>query len=210
MMPAICGDNGKQLQSYPGTPERQAKILRMLERRQPTLTIILENVHDPHNVSAVIRSCDAVGVLDVHLVYTGGQQFPELGERSSASARKWVRLVKHRSISECYAALRAKGMQIISTCLGRPAVSLYALDMTRPVAIAFGNEHSGLSEEACQGADVNMVIPQMGMVQSLNISVACAVTLFEAMRQRLQQGMYDVPQLSPAELDALLTYFLAL
>jgi tRNA (guanosine-2'-O-)-methyltransferase len=192
-----------------GTSERREKILRMLYHRQPTLAIILENVHDPHNVSAVIRSCDAVGVLDVHLVYSGGQAFPELGERSSASARKWVRLVKHRSIEECYAALRAKHMRVITTCLGKPARSLYEFDLTEPVAIAFGNEHAGLSAEACSLADANLIIPQMGMVQSLNISVACAVVLFEAMRQRIARGMYDTPQLPPEQIEELLLYYLS-
>ncbi len=193
-----------------GTEQRRAKILRMLHHRQPTLTVILENVHDPHNVSAVIRSCDAVGVLDVHLVYTGNQHFPELGERSSASARKWVRLVKHRSIQECYAALRSQHMRIVTTCLGQPAQSLYDFDLTEPVAIAFGNEHTGLSVEACSLADANLIIPQVGMVQSLNISVACAVVLFEAMRQRLACGMYQVPQLSAQQIEQLMAYFLSL
>jgi len=192
-----------------GTEQRREKILRMLYRRQPTLTVVLENVHDPHNVSAVIRSCDAVGVLDVHLVYTGGQQFPELGERSSASARKWVRLVKHRSIEDCYAVLRSKQLRIITTCLGQPAQSLYEFDLTEPVAIAFGNEHTGLSRDACVLADANLVIPQMGMVQSLNISVACAVVLFEALRQRLARGLYQRPQLSARQIEELLTYFLS-
>ncbi|MCX7930279.1 MAG: RNA methyltransferase [Chlorobi bacterium] len=193
-----------------GTPERRDKILHMLERRQPTLTVVLENVHDPHNVSAVIRSCDAVGVLDVHLVYTGRQRFPTLGERSSASARKWVRLVEHRSIEECYQTLRAHGMTVVTTCLGRPAGNLYSFDLTKPVAIAFGNEHAGLSDEACAGADANLIIPQMGMVQSLNISVACAVVLFEALRQRLVCGMYDQSQLSAEQIADLLVYFLSL
>ncbi|MCX8051477.1 MAG: RNA methyltransferase [Chlorobi bacterium] len=192
-----------------GTPERRAKILRMLRHRQPTLTVVLENVHDPHNVSAVVRSCDAVGVLDVHLVYTGGQQFPQLGERSSASARKWVRLISHRSIAECYTSLRQRGMRIVTTCLDQPARSVYEFDLTKPTAVVFGNEHSGVSREACTSADDNLIIPQMGMVQSLNISVACAVVLFEALRQRLQRGMYAQPQLSEAEIEALLDYFLS-
>jgi tRNA (guanosine-2'-O-)-methyltransferase len=192
-----------------GTPERREKILRMLSYRQPTLTVILENVHDPHNVSAVVRSCDAVGVLDVHLVYTGGQQFPELGERSSASARKWVRLVKHHSIEECYTALRARGMRIVTTCLGEPAQSLYTFDFTQPTAVAFGNEHTGLSMEACTAADANLVIPQMGMVQSLNISVACAVVLFEALRQRMNAGMYQQPQLTHDQIAELMEYYLS-
>ena len=175
--------------------ERAEKIFACISKRQPTLTIVLENVHDPHNVSAVLRSCDAVGIMDVHLVYHSGQQFPELGEKSSASARKWVLTHKHQTIDECYEYLRREGKYIVSTGMSERAESLFAMNFTRPIAIVFGNEHEGVSEEAIAKADANMLIPQVGMIQSLNISVACAVTLYEAFRQRQLQGMYDSLQM---------------
>jgi len=187
--------------------DRSDKIYACVSRRQPSLSIVLENVHDPHNVSAVLRSCDAVGVLDVHLVYHTGQSFPELGEKSSASARKWVLTHKYSSIDECYDSLRKEGKKILTTGMSNEARSLYAIDFTEPIAIVFGNEHAGVSEEAILKADGNMLIPQVGMIQSLNISVACAVTLYEAFRQRSLKGMYDSIQMEDAMLKDYLNVF---
>lgn len=183
------------------TPEREEKIEQVLLCKQPTLTVVLENIHDPHNVSAVLRSCDAVGIVDVCLVYHSGQQFPEMGKKSSASAMKWVDRRAFRSIEECYATLRGEGRKIYATHLEKDAVSLYQLDLVQPVALVFGNEHSGVSEEAVRLADGNFLIPQVGMIQSLNISVACAVTLYEAFRQRQAAGLYASPQFSDTELQ---------
>lgn len=187
--------------------DRSQKIYACVSRRQPTLSIVLENVHDPHNVSAVLRSCDAVGVIDVHLVYHSGQSFPELGEKSSASARKWVLTHKHSSIDECYDYLRKEGKKILTTGMSNEARSLYAIDFTEPIAIVFGNEHTGVSEEAILKADGNMLIPQVGMIQSLNISVACAVTLYEAFRQRSLKGMFDSIQMEETMLIDYLNIF---
>jgi tRNA (guanosine-2'-O-)-methyltransferase len=187
--------------------DRSEKIYACVSRRQPSLSIVLENVHDPHNVSAVLRSCDAVGVIDVHLVYHSGQSFPELGEKSSASARKWVLTHKHSSIDECYEYLRMQGKKILTTGMSNEAKSLYAIDFTEPIAIVFGNEHAGVSEEAILKADGNMLIPQVGMIQSLNISVACAVTLYEAFRQRSLNGMYDSIQMDDIMLKDYLNVF---
>lgn len=187
--------------------DRSEKIYACVSRRQPSLSIVLENVHDPHNVSAVLRSCDAVGVMDVHLVYHSGQSFPELGEKSSASARKWVLTHKHSSINECYEYLRKQGKKILTTGMSNEARSLYAIDFTEPIAIVFGNEHAGVSEEAILKADGNMLIPQVGMIQSLNISVACAVTLYEAFRQRSLNGMYDSIQMDDIMLKDYLNVF---
>ncbi len=177
------------------TPERAARLAAVLRRRQPTLTVVFENVHDPHNVSAVIRSCDAVGVFEAHGIYHSGEHLPSLGEKSSASARKWVDLHVHDSVDACYAQLRAQGMTILTTHMSSDAVSLHDLDLTQPVALVFGNEHSGVSEEALAKADGNFLIPQVGVIQSLNISVACAVSLYEAFRQRTVAGMYDQLQM---------------
>lgn len=184
------------------TPERAEKLRRALERKQPTLTLVLENVHDPHNVSAVLRSCDAVGVVEVYLVYNGRQKFPDLGERSSASAKKWIDMHQFSRVEDCFALLREKEYKIFTTHMANDAVSLYSLDLTGRVALVFGNEHSGVSDEALQLADGNFLIPQVGMIQSLNISVACAVSLFEASRQRWGAGMYDSPQFSNEEFGA--------
>lgn len=181
---------------------RTAKILEVLSHRQPDLTVVMENIHDPHNVSAVLRSCDAVGILQVELLYNF-EKFPKIGRKSSSSANKWLGRRKHTTVDECYAALRKEGFTVYATHLGKDAVSLYDVDLTKPVALVFGNEHRGVSEEAASNADINIQIPMMGMIQSLNVSVACAVTLYEVMRQRLANSAYASPKLSPVQLKAL-------
>ena len=178
------------------SPERADKLRAALERRQPSLTVVFENVHDPHNVSAVLRSCDAVGVMEAHGIYTGDNVFPELSRKSSASARKWVDLHLYDDVDSCYSVLRSHGFRIYTTHISSDAVSLFDLDLTVPVALVFGNEHLGVSQAARDAADGNVVIPQVGVVQSLNISVACAVALFEAFRQRQHAGMYQQTPLS--------------
>lgn len=185
------------------TERRLARFRSTIERRQPTLHLVLENVHNPHNVSAVLRTCDAVGVGTVHLVYTY-EKFPKIGKTSSASAWKWTYMRRHESIEDCYAHLRSEGITIYATDLADRARNLYDTDLSSPVALVFGNEKRGVSPEASQLADGNILIPMVGLIQSLNISVACAVTLYEAMRQRRLAGMYDTPALPPAEIEATL------
>jgi tRNA (guanosine-2'-O-)-methyltransferase len=182
-------------------------MVEVLERRQPDLTVVIENVHDPHNVSAVLRSCDAVGIATVHLVYTVEER-PELSRGVSGSAIRWLEIVNHESIADCYEALRRDGFTIYATHLDENRVELFDLDLTRPTALVFGNEQRGVSDEAVAGADATMIIPMMGMVQSLNISVACAVTLYEALRQRRAANLYEQPRWSSSEIDARLNAWL--
>ncbi len=182
--------------------QRKNKIFGALSRRQPDLTVIMENIHDPHNVSAMLRSADAVGIHEVQLVYTS-EKFPKVGKKSSSSANKWVERRKFNSIQECYNRLRSEGFAIYATRLGEGARSLYTLDLMQKTAFVFGNEHTGVSDEAAALADASVVIPMMGMIQSLNVSVACAVTLYEALRQRLQGGQYERQRFSKTDFDAL-------
>jgi len=191
------------------TDARKEKFRSVIEKRQPSLTIVLENVHDPHNVSAVLRSCDAVGVYDVHLVYNGGQVFPKLGEKSSASARKWLRINQYDNIEECYHELRKQKKKIFTTRMEAGSDALYDLNLVQPVALVFGNEHSGISDEAWQKADGNFIIPQVGIIQSLNISVACAVSLYEAFRQRFAAGMFSQSQFTLEEQEIVLREWLS-
>lgn len=182
------------------TQRRMEKFRRVLALRQPDLTVVMENIHDPHNVSAVLRSCDAVGVLSVNLLYTV-EAFPRIGRKSSSSASKWIERRKFTSVDECYGTLRAEGYRIHATRLTNHASSLYDLDLTRPVALVFGNEHRGVSEEAGEKADGNFHVPMMGMIQSLNVSVAAAVSLYEALRQRVGLGRYGTASLSAEVLE---------
>jgi len=185
------------------TEQREKKIRDVYSKRQKDLVVILENVWDPHNVSAVLRSCDSTGVDEVCLVYPDGK-FPKLSDASSASAFKWVRLSKYKSIDECYKDLRARKFKIYATYLGggMESTELFEMNLTKRVALLFGNEHDGVTLDAAQKADGNFWIPMVGMVQSLNISVSVAVTLYCAMRQRLIKGAYDKPQYSKKEIDA--------
>jgi tRNA (guanosine-2'-O-)-methyltransferase len=140
------------------------------------------------------RSCDAVGIDDVHLVYTLEDE-PELSRVVAASAQKWLRIHRHSSIADCYSSLRESGFTIFATALMENCRDLHELDLTGPTAFVFGNEMRGCSQDAVDLADAAMTIPMVGMVQSLNISVACAVTLYEALRQRCAAGHYDAPKL---------------
>ncbi|MCX7879792.1 MAG: RNA methyltransferase [Ignavibacteria bacterium] len=178
------------------TEARRKKIEQVLKKRQLDLTVVLENVHDPHNVSAVLRSCDAVGIFEVFLVYHSGQKFPELSMKSSASAMKWLKIHFFNEVQECFEHLRKKGFKIYTTSLTKMSISIYEINFLEPIAIVFGNEHTGVSELAVNLADGNLRIPQVGMTESLNISVACAVTLYEAFRQRNSAGYYNEPQIT--------------
>ncbi|MGI8484778.1 MAG: TrmH family RNA methyltransferase [Thermomicrobiales bacterium] len=189
---------------WPRTDRRYHRISSVLQHRQLDLTVVMEDVHDPHNASAVLRSCDGVGVLDVHLVYT--HEMPprqSFGRTTSASAAKWMRLHYHDSIEACYAELRRKNFSIWATALNDESRGLYTLDLVRPTAFVFGNEMRGVTKAAEDLADGTIYIPMHGMVESLNISVACAVTLYEAMRQRMQSGSYERPTLGADELATL-------
>ncbi len=185
------------------TPERLAKITAAVKARQFSLRVVLENIHDPHNVSAIFRTCDAVGVPKVTLLYNI-EQFPKISKTSSASSVKWVEKEKCDNVEECFNNLRAQGFKIIATALNEKAKNLYDLDLTQKVAIVMGNEHRGVSDEVLQYADEIMYIPMRGMIQSLNVSVATAVILYEAQRQRAEKGMYDKSELSDDELEKII------
>ena len=175
---------------------RQERIerLKSVAARRQNLTVVLENVHDPHNIGAVMRSCDSVGVREIFILYTEkhlDEERIEMGRRSSSGARKWLDIHLYRDVDACFKHVKRHYSNLWATHLGESAKSLYELDLTSSVALLFGNEHDGLSQEALSYATGNFIIPQMGMVQSLNISVACAVSLYEALRQRQAANMYD-------------------
>ncbi len=184
----------------------------MVANSQLDLTVCLENVHDPHNISAVMRTCDAIGIREIHVLYTDpelqGNQFAA-GKRSSSGSAKWVQVHVFEDEVQCFDTLRERYDRILTTHFDAEAVDLFNLDLAQPAALVFGNERDGLSNYALQQSDGNFLIPHVGMVPSLNISVACAVTLFEAYRQRKSKHMYRAPQpeFSPAK-SALLQHFI--
>ncbi len=173
------------------TPERHHKLAAVLARRQTDFTVVLENVFDPHNISAVMRTCDAVGVQEVYILNTKIPPHKKWGAKSSSSAAKWLTIHQFDDAGACFAALRMRYAKILTTHLASDAVELYEMDLTGPVALVFGNEHSGVSDEIRGLADGNFLIPQVGIIRSLNISVACAVTLYEAFRQKSAAGHYN-------------------
>jgi tRNA (guanosine-2'-O-)-methyltransferase len=178
------------------TPERREKLQSVLSKRQNDITIVLENVFDPHNISAVMRTCDAVGVQELYVLNTKIPRHKKWGAKSSSSAAKWLTVYQFENAEECFSELRKKYSKILTTHLSSDSVNLYEIDLTQAVALIFGNEHSGVSEEIRKLADGNFIIPQSGIIRSLNISVACAVTLYEAYRQKTLAGHYDKAKLN--------------
>ncbi|HPH93146.1 MAG TPA: RNA methyltransferase, partial [Ferruginibacter sp.] len=185
------------------TPERTDRLESVLSKRQPGLTVVLENVFDPHNISAVMRTCDAVGIQDIYILNHKIAPHRKYGARSSSSAAKWLSIHEFTDAAECFAELRKHFKKIYTTHLSTDAVSLHQLDLTEPVALVFGNEKFGVSEEIIAMADGNFIIPQVGIIRSLNISVACAVSLYEAFRQKNNAGHYKEPQLKGERLETL-------
>jgi tRNA (guanosine-2'-O-)-methyltransferase len=183
---------------------REAKMRKVISAKQTGLTVVLENVDDPHNISAVLRTCDAVGILDVHLIRTIEPAQRKLGKKSSASAKKWIRIHEYQDVKSCFDLLKKEGKTILATHLSSDAQQLFKLDLTVDTALVFGNEHSGVSQEVLELADGNFIIPQTGMIPSLNISVACAVTLYEAYRQKELAGHYLNSNLTEKQISDLL------
>jgi tRNA (guanosine-2'-O-)-methyltransferase len=169
------------------TPEREQKVQDVAARRFDDLEVLLENVDDPHNIGAILRTCDAVGVGRVHLVYTKGRP-PRMGElktNSAASAAKWLAISKWESLDACVTDVKSRGRRLYVTTLSDDGKPQWETDLAASCVIAMGNEHDGASPELIAAADGIITIPMRGMVQSLNVSVATAVILEEALRQRI-------------------------
>ncbi|MDP3394187.1 RNA methyltransferase [Sediminibacterium sp.] len=194
------------------TPERARKLDEVINKRQNGLTVVMENVHDPHNIYAVMRTCDAVGIQDIYVLNTELPKDGYFGIKSSSSANKWLTIHSFNNVKDCFAELRTKYQSIYTTYLGESSKSVYDINFTNSIALVFGNEHKGVSKEARDLADGNFIIPQVGMIPSLNISVACAVAIYEAFRQRKVAGLYDQnaqPHPAAAEIKSLWASFSA-
>jgi len=185
------------------TPERTQRLSEVLDKRQPDITVVLENVFDPHNISAVMRTCDAVGIQDIYVLNTQIPRHKKWGEKSSSSASKWLTIHQFTDIDACFDELRIRYRKIFLTHLASGSISLFDLDLTESVALVFGNEHSGVSDDLIPKCDGNFIIPQVGIIKSLNISVACAVSLYEAYRQKSFAGHYENCRLTADRYNAL-------
>ncbi|MGI8584173.1 MAG: TrmH family RNA methyltransferase [Chitinophagaceae bacterium] len=187
------------------TPERHQRLTSVLNKRQPDITVVLENVFDPHNVSAVMRTCDAVGIQDVFILNDRIPPHKKWGYRSSSTAAEWLTIHQFTNVDECFTDLRKRYKKIYAAYLSNDATPLHQLSLTESVVLVFGNETFGVSEEITKLVDGYFIIPQVGIIRSLNISVACAVTLYEAYRQKQIAGHYDLPKLSEEQMSALKT-----
>lgn len=178
------------------TPERARRIRDTLDRRQPDLRVVTDSVHKGHNLSAIVRSCDAFGVLWLHAV-VADRDFRTFRSTAMGSQR-WVEIRRHAEISEAVEAVRGDGLQVVCAHLDAHAVDYRDIDYTRPTAILMGAEKQGPSETAVAMADATITIPMVGMVESFNVSVATAIILAEAQRQRAAVGFYDARRLDDA------------
>jgi tRNA (guanosine-2'-O-)-methyltransferase len=185
------------------TPERFDRLTGVLNKRQPDLAVVLENVFDPHNVSAVMRTCDAVGIQDVFILNNRIPPHKKWGYRSSSTATEWLTIHQFTDVNECFEQLRKKFNKIYTTHLTDESKDIYSLNLTEPVALIFGNERFGVSDEIRILADGDFIIPQVGIIKSLNISVACAVSLYEAFRQKKNAGHYDKVKFSGEPLEVI-------
>lgn len=175
-------------------PERFEKIERVARQRQLNLSVLLENVHDPHNVSAVLRTCDAMGIAEIYVLLTDprlqNKRF-KMGKRTSGGSRKWVDVHVYYDLEACVSHLKHRYHRLLATHLQEGSYSLYELNLAESAVIVFGNERAGVSAKLLEACDGSLFVPQVGMVQSLNVSVACAIVLYEAFRQRLSEDLYQ-------------------
>jgi tRNA (guanosine-2'-O-)-methyltransferase len=192
------------------TEKRLEKIRNMISHRQNALVIVLEDVHDPHNAMAVARTCDALGVQELKLVFEKQAGFnpKKVGKASSSTANKWLDFEKFTDIDSCVEPLKKNGYRIVGTAMrSEKTESIFDVDLSsQKTALLFGNEHSGLSEKAISHCDVLVTIPMLGMVESLNISVAAAILMYETVRQRSKHPeKYRLTQVEQNELMAKLS-----
>ena len=180
-------------------PERFHRLRAVLERRQPDLTVLMDRVDKSHNFSAILRSCDAVGVLEAHVVPPDDGL--DLHHASSAGTKKWVGVRRHTDVTAAIAHLEERGFRVLAAHLAPDATDYRDVDYTGPTAIVMGAELHGVSDQARALAHASVAVPLSGMVHSLNVSVATALILFEARRQREAAGLYDTCRLSTEELE---------
>ena len=170
------------------TAERCARLDAVLAMRQPDLTVFAENLHKPRNFSAMVRNCDAVGINEMHVLADADEVRSHWN--TSQGAEKWMRIQTHSNAEEACTSLKSNGFQLVAAHLSDAAMDYREIDYTRPTALVLGTELFGVSDITLSYVDQQISIPMMGVSQSLNVSVACAIVLYAAQRQRQAAGMY--------------------
>ena len=187
------------------TSQRTAKMKAVLARRLSWLTVVLDNVYDRHNISAVLRSCEAFGVQDIHVIESI-EPF-QTNREISHGTEKWLSIHRWPDYAGCLEQLRAQLFTVYATGFSESAVSLFTVPVTQPLAIVFGNEHSGVSAELKHSCDGEIMIPMCGFVESLNISVAAAVAV-AVLRQSIQKQVGDQALLPAARREQIYSAWL--
>jgi len=179
------------------TQRRTERIDDILLRKQPMLQVMLDNVHSSQNLSAIIRSCDGVGVLNIYYS-TKENESIHIHKTITQGAHRWTHRYRMKDEDKVTFLKQKKmeGFQVIVTHLEERAVSFRNIDYTKPTLLVMGNEKEGVSSEIIAQADEVIIIPMQGMVQSLNVSVATALILYEAQRQLENAGYYDSTKMS--------------
>ncbi len=181
-----------------------------MANRQLDICVVLENVNDDHNIGAVMRSCDSIGIQELYVLNSlpdNKKKFIKVGKRTSAGTRKWLSVQYFTDVEACFKHIKSKYDVVAGTILGSTSVDLFEMDLTKSYAFVFGNEKLGISDLCKHHIDTNFIIPQLGMAQSLNISVACAITLYECYRQRMEAGYYNSNEAFGPEKELLLEHY---
>ena len=184
------------------TPERIARLRHVLDKRQPSLTIVTDFVNKQRNLSAIIRNADAVGVMRVRAVL-GQEQYKGAFRGTTMGSHRWVEVQRYDALERALAPLKEQGFQIVAAHLSPDTVDYREVDYTRPTALLLGAERRGLSSVGQDLADATIGIPMVGMVGSYNVSVASGIILTEAQRQRQIAGLYDERQIDQATYERL-------
>jgi tRNA (guanosine-2'-O-)-methyltransferase len=175
------------------TPERYRKLKRTLDLRQPDLTLLTEQLHKPRNIAALLRTSDAVGIHELNMVWPWDKHRQYSG--TAMGSDRWVDIIRHPTMPAAIETLQGRGYRIYAAHLSDQACDYREVDYTLPCAILLGNEKHGVSEQSAGSVDRHIVIPMMGMVESFNVSVAAAIILAEAQRQRMSVGLYATSRL---------------
>jgi tRNA (guanosine-2'-O-)-methyltransferase len=190
------------------TKARTSKVRKVLSGRFSDLRVVLEEVRNTHNASAVVRTCDAAGVQFLDIISAEKKPFP-VNEAISTRAEKWLHLEYYQTTDQCLRAIQKEGFKIMATSLSPDSIPYTELDYTQPVAFVFGNESQGTSPDACEYADHLIQIPMKGMAQSLNLSVSVGIILYEVIRQRSKDRSYHQAGLDDTAFQAFMEKWLA-